>query len=117
MEESYQQLCSSVLDLPSDSFCTSSVCDNDPECIKSNTDKLIKCCKDNCIPTTELNCDQYCDSEYKTLTDKRANTHSRNPPKDKKRKTSDYKDLLCIIIILIIVCLLCVGFSIYILEK
>jgi len=68
-----------------------------PSCVKKNKDELIKCCRQNCIQTTTVDCDEHCDVSYSAVYDRRKlnplweNTYEmKQSPEERMKEIKNY---------------------------
>jgi hypothetical protein len=64
----------------------------DPECVKKNKNNLIKCCRQNCTPTTSIDCDEHCDVSFSAVYNRKRfnplweNTYKMKPNPEQRLK-------------------------------
>ena len=61
----------------------------DKKCIEENKEDILRCCLRSCIPTKDLDCNQYCEYMNKALLQPK-NTYSKKILKTKLKEYTDY---------------------------
>lgn len=78
--------------------CSKGYCKNsDFSCLNNSKNSIIHCCKENCIPTKEIDCDKYCNFLYDTLLTKQITIHN----KTSKQNNNSWK-LLTVVLLLFV---------------
>lgn len=97
----YRRLCNDICQLSSPYFneqsyylecakekgCLNSLRQTNSECIKANSDEILKCCLHDCIPAEDLDCNKYCLFSHNIAMNKDKLLQSKNRPMMTQKKS------------------------------